>query len=68
MKIDKNITVPKVHPRCEIGVTVSKMKVGDSIFVKSNNKRQQAANAVRKHGWGVITRKYPDGYRIWRVS
>lgn len=68
MKIEKNILVPKVHPRCKLGKVVSKMKVGDSIFVESNNKRQQAANAVRKHGWEVITRKYPEGYRIWRVK
>jgi len=68
MHIDTTIPVPEIHPRCEIGVTVSKMKVGGSIFVKSHNKRQQAANALRKHGWGVITRKYPDGYRVWRVA
>jgi hypothetical protein len=63
MKIDKGVEKP-VKP-AEI---VEKMKVGDSIFVKTNKEKSQYSQMARYRDMTVSRWREGDGWRIRRDS
>jgi len=75
MKIETNVPLPPPRRKYEF----IDLKVGESIFVeckkgevsKMRNVALSATNSMaryRKLNAKFISRAYPDGYRIWRVS
>lgn len=65
IKIDKGIPVPP-DDRCNVKYPWDKMEVGDSLIVKHASSAFYAnKNYAPKR---FITRKTPDGRRVWRVA
>tara|TARA_R100001510_G_C7521862_1_gene117018 strand:+ start:329 stop:601 length:273 start_codon:yes stop_codon:yes gene_type:complete len=82
LKIEKNIPIPSSHPKSKFLDIITKMKIGDSVFIESKesymyNDKKAASfmNALRNHHnktnrgkFGVIQRRVENGFRIWVVQ
>lgn len=65
LKVDKGIPIP---PKIRSGLympTFRKMKVGDSVFLKSKKEVGSVYGTVHKYGFKVAIRKVNNGYRMW---
>ena len=82
IKIEKNIPIPSKHPNRKFIDIISKMKIGDSVFIESKesymyndkivgsfiNALRNYQNKINRGKFGVIQRKVENGFRIWVVQ
>lgn len=68
MKIEKNIPIP-MEGWGKWKFLLEKMKVGDSLFVKTHMERKLVyQTCVKILKYKAITRKEENGFRIWRIK
>jgi hypothetical protein len=70
LKIEHGVPAPS--PKGKFAGLIAQMKVGDSILFPPEGKRS-AYNAVHfanktMHGRRYLSRRTPDGYRVWRIK
>jgi hypothetical protein len=68
IKIDKNIPVPLSGKCGEIGDTVDKMAIGDSVFVTTIKEYNVWRNRINNRGYKAVGRKEGKGWRVWKCD
>lgn len=66
MKIEKNVPLPTRRDR--VANVVSKMKVGNSVLVKTSIQANNVTFMLRKQKFQGTRRKVKNGYRVWRIK
>jgi hypothetical protein len=71
--IEQNVPIPTAKGGAK-RYPFSKLKVGDSVLYPYANSEdaQRALKAAYRvasyHNWHIVSRKLPEGVRIWRVE
>jgi hypothetical protein len=71
--IEQNVPVPRAKGGAK-RYPFSQLKIGDSVLqpYETLEDAQRALKAAYRlanyHGWNIISRKLPEGIRIWRVE
>ncbi len=66
MNIDKGIPIPAATFQSQYAELSRQMETGDSILLDSSKKAKSFAQTLRNHGFQQVTRKMPDGWRVWK--
>lgn len=68
MNIDKGIPIPDIRPQANYAEDVRKMEVGDSVLLKTPREAKSFSQCLRNAGFGQVTRKSTEGYRVWKAE
>jgi hypothetical protein len=72
--IEQNIPIPKSNHGARPQYGFSRLEIGESMLIpyatedEAFKARKAAQRCATYHAWKVITRKLPEGVRIWRVA
>ena len=69
MEIETGIPIPvKNWSGSEFTRTIRALKVGESVLVDTDTKRDHARKIIKSLGGMYATRKMDGGWRIWRTA
>ena len=72
--IDKNIPIPVAKHGAKPQYGFSRLEIGDSMLIPYTTEdeafkaRKAAQRCATYYAWKIVTRKLPEGVRIWRVE
>jgi hypothetical protein len=65
-RIDRNVPIPLVGKGGEMNEIISKMQVGDSVFIDKFKELNVWRNRISGRGFKAISRKEGKGWRVWK--